>query len=133
LEIDLEAKLYRLTILVSIFLAIGFGIAGISSNSKADSFHQMLSVDKTMYELGQKTCQGLSDQVLKDECLDKGENNYMDSMVLHANSREEATRRGDNFISAAVCIPLGLFILFFSARWIIIGKIRKPLGQFNGG
>lgn len=133
LEIDVEARLYRLAISLSILAAIGFGLAAIASHNRMNGYQQIMLLDGDMLKTMQKYCQEeMKDQELKFDCYTKADKVHIDSLTRDARSRNEAATRRDDFVAAAIGVPAGLFLLFFAGRWIITGKMRKPRVQPNG-
>jgi hypothetical protein len=52
--------------------------------------------------------------------------NYETLMMMSAQARHDDETRKQMFITAAVAMPAGLFLLFFAGRWIVNGKRPNP-------
>jgi len=121
----MEPKIFRLTIALSILAFVGFGIPAVDAINSRIEYHELV-------------LRALEDQrEHRDDCRSNPRSNCDSEMYRVHESivnrfvkyRNEAHEREEFFVTAAIGIPAGLFLLFFGGRWVLTGSLRKPPRQ----
>jgi hypothetical protein len=113
----LEAKLYRLTIALSLLAFIGFGIPAAVQFEHSYSYGLLL---KTDWELEQARIQKCKQA--PEDC----DHGSFDPFIKEwAIKRERAGQMSSTYLACAIFIPLGLFGLFFGSRWVRTGSFKS--------
>jgi hypothetical protein len=124
----MEARLYRLTIALSLLAAIGFGIdAGIAY----DSQRRATEAAEMWVGLWKKTKENCVTQWMQkctNEEREASEKAKLDEQTKWRWVVKEESSRMNRSTLAALGIPAGLFLLFFGGRWILTGSTRKSSG-----
>ena len=110
-----EARLYRLTVALSMLAVIGFGLAGSMAYLNERGMQRVFQNAQE----GQKQC--WTEKVRCDMLQ-----TYETLMMMSARARNDGETRKQMFIAAAVAMPAGLFLLFFAGCWIVNGKGPNP-------
>lgn len=124
----MEAKLFRLTIALSLLALIGFGIPGISASRSSSSWHELIvRLNQDLLTFKNKCAASVdsnfryTDPKCTQQEFDAGES----LLNQYWQYRREADDQEDLFLTLALGTPAGLFLLFFGGRWILTGRMRK--------
>ena len=114
----MEARLYRLTIALSLLAVLGFGIAGTNAYLDQKFWHADVL---TWLDRQEKHRDGCRIKPSKD-CNPQ----YFEDMAVESSKlRSKASLQMRAYTYSAIGIPASLFLLFFGGRWITTGKLRK--------
>jgi hypothetical protein len=121
----MEARLYRLTIALSLLAAIGFGFdaALAYDNEKKATQHAEMWID--IWTKVQQKCVTQWEQKCTNEEREAKEKALLEEARKARIVVRDESSRLDRSALAAVGIPAGLFLLFFGGRWILTGSTRK--------
>ncbi|MFM7001155.1 MAG: hypothetical protein ACKOXU_08855 [Limnohabitans sp.] len=117
---NLEARLYRLTIALSLVFAIGFGLLCISSVMENNSRIELISQLYKIRSGFQQNCFNNKEDCEKTHSLDAEIREY----VIEKAQTEQL---GATYLWSAIGIPFFLFLLFFGGRWVLIGELPRLL------
>lgn len=124
----MEAKLFRLTIALSLLALIGFGLPGLNASRSASSWHELVvRLDQDLQTFKNKCAASVDSnfRYTDPKCTQK-EFDAGESLLNHYwQYRREADETADLFVPLALGTPAGLFLLFFGGRWILTGRMRK--------
>lgn len=110
--LNVEARLYRLVIALSLLAAIGFGIPAVAAALDQANYHKLVL---SVYDQQHEEC------VNKNLCNGSRWKYYENRPPYWARADNEAAARFSFYLGGAIVIPAGLFLLFFGGRWIMTG------------
>ncbi len=117
-EICVEAKLFRLTIFLSLLAFFGFGIPVFSAVSTGDFYHSQVLAFTNLKETNINQCRAGT----RTDCDIKAWDPLIQEQIQNLVRTE---KQGRELLTAALAIPFGLFLLFFGGRWVLTGKLKK--------
>lgn len=123
----MEAKLFRLTIVLSLLAFIGFGIPAIRYIIESSEWHGLvLSTIENRQKFRDKCAASLSPEFryTDQSCTEESFKHHDSTVSGFVKSRSIASDNAGFFAPAALGIPAGLFLLFFGGRWISTGKLK---------
>ncbi len=123
----MEAKLFRLTIALSLLAFIGFGIPAISAIIESSKWHDLvLEASENQRKFRDKCAASVSHdyRYTDPSCTEESFKNSESSVNRFVKGRNAASNDAAFFTPAALGIPACLFLLFFGGRWIITGKLK---------
>ncbi len=124
----MEARLFRLTIALSLLAFIGFGVPAVGAILDASGWHDLVVRTLDKQTKFKEKCYASRDSEFRytDPSCTKKEFEAAESLVhTYVEYRGKAQDKSRVFAPAALGIPGGLFLLFFGGRWILTGKLRK--------
>ena len=124
----MEARLFRLTIALSFLAFVGFGIPAVSSVRQSSDWHALVVDALNNQQKFREKCLAsvtIDFRYTDPSCTKEGFEAAESLVNSFVKDRNKAQEEAGFFVPAALGIPAGLFLLFFSGRWILTGKLRK--------
>lgn len=124
----MEAKLFRLTIALSLLALIGFGLPGLNASRSASWWHERVVRMDQDFQTFKNKCTASADSNFRytdPKCTQKEFDAGETLLNQYWQYRREADDQEDLFLTLALGTPAGLFLLFFGGRWILTGRMRK--------
>lgn len=121
---NLEARLYRLTIVLSLVFSFGFGLLFVGTEMENNSRIELITRLYKIQDGFRHNCFNNKEECDKTLSLDA-------EIREHVVKKEQTLQLGATYLRSAIGIPPLLFLLFFGGRWVLTGELPRLFKKKN--